>query len=114
MNEELVQVGQRAHPTDTKEPEWWARSDPRHELRKVAAFRQLRSPILGEAREGTREHEARSADQIVLAHHEVRGEVVRGPSREKRGGGRPDVVEYVAKSASLLRVEREISHSPAI
>src|SRR3954454_10068331 len=58
MNEELVQVGDRADPADAEDPRGRPRPDPEHQPPEVPPIRDVRSPPLREVLERTGEHHA--------------------------------------------------------
>ncbi len=91
-----------------KNPIRRAGPDPRDEPREVLAAGQSGPAPLGEAFEGTGQHEAGAGDGIVFPQHEVGGEIVGRPALEKRGSRRAELVEQITERQALLRVQRGI------
>ena len=87
VDEELVEIRHLAHPGATP---------------------------LGEPLERTRQNHARTGDEIVFAQHKMSGEIVGGPPVEQGGNGRAEFVEKTAQLKALLRVERDVTHKPAV
>jgi hypothetical protein len=109
VDEELVQVRERADPADAEEPRRRPRPDPREEPPEVAGRRQPRPASLGEPLKRSRKDKARSCDQIALTEHDVGGEVVRGPAFDQGRGASPELLTQLAQCKALLRVQPKIT-----
>jgi hypothetical protein len=114
MNEELVEIRQSTHPADAEEPDGRAGADARDESRKVLAMGKSGPTPLREPLEGPRQNEARASDEIVLAQHEMGGEVVRSPPAEQGRNRRAELVEKIAQLKALLRIERDVTHEAGV
>jgi hypothetical protein len=114
VDEELVEIRHLAHPPYAEEPDGRAGLDPRDELRKVRASGQSGATPLVEPLERTRQNHAWTGDEIVFAQHKMSGEIVGGPPVEQGGNGRAEFVEKTAQLKALLRVERDVTHKPAV
>ena len=68
----------------------------------------------GEPLEGTGQNEAKATNGVVFSQHEVRREVVGGPSVEQRGSRRAEFVEKITEFESLLHIERNSSHEAGV
>ena len=110
VDEELVQVRERADPSDAEEPGRRARSDPRNEPPELSVVRQPHPASLGEPLERARKEDAGAREEIALTQHEVGGEVARSPALDQRGYVSPELFEEIAKRKALLRVERKTTH----
>ena len=64
--------------------------------------------------EGARQNEARAGNEVAFSQHDVRSEIVSGPTLEQRGHGGTKLVEESTQLEALLRVERAISHAAGV
>jgi hypothetical protein len=112
VDEKLVQVCNRADPSDAKQSGRWARSNPRDEPPELCVLCQPRPAPLGEPLEQARKNETGASDGIALTQHDVGGEVSGGPAVEERGCVSSEFVEEIAQGKALLCVKRKILHIP--
>src|SRR5262249_51586487 len=113
VDEELIEIRHGTHPSDAKEAGRWPRSDAPHEPSEVSPICQGHPATLGELLEGSRQDEARTCDDISLAHHEMRREITRSPASEQRGNARTKVFEQAAQGPALQRVKLNLTHEPS-
>jgi hypothetical protein len=85
VDEELVQVGNGAHPPDAEESGRRARADSHDEPLELSLLGQLRPASLGESLERAGEDETGSGDEVMFTQHKVGGKVLGGPAVEQRG-----------------------------
>jgi len=104
VDKELVEIRQGADPSDAKEPDGRAGSDPRDEPCEVLALGQSGPTPLGEPLEGTRQNDARASNEIAFSQHDVGGEIVSSPALQQCGHGRTELVEEITELQALLRV----------
>ncbi len=109
VNEELVEVGSAAHPSDPEEA--WRRSgaDRVNEPGKVSACQGSCSPF-GEAAPPTGQDKPGACQAIEIAQDQVRGEVTRRPRREQGGCVRAELSQQVAQLCSLSGIEELPAH----
>ena len=114
VDEVLVEVGHGADPADAEHPRGWARADPLDEPLELSSFCEPHPTSLGEPLEPPGQDEAGAGQEIVLTQHEVGGEVLGGPAREKRRSIGPEFLEQIAQRPALLRIQRKITHIPIV
>jgi hypothetical protein len=110
VDEELVQVRERADPVNAEETGRRPGSDSIHEPREVVAFGEPAAALLGEALERSGQDDARAGEEVALAQHDVRGEIVRAPTDEQGRCRRAEFLEDAAKVSALRCVEVAVTH----
>ena len=112
VDEELVEVGDPAHPCDAEEARRRSRSDRRGEPGKVPQ-RERSSSSFSQAAPPTGHDKPRAGEVVALAEDQVRGEIAGCPRLKKRRCLRTEVVEQVAELCSLDGV-KELGHIAAV
>lgn len=113
VDEELVEVGSLAYPSEPEEA--WRRSgaDRGNEPGKVSACEGSCSPF-GEAAPPTGQDEPGACEAIEIAQRQVRGEVPGHPRREQGWCVGAELIEQVAQLCSLSRVEEGPDHGHGV
>lgn len=110
VDEELIEVRDGADPAEAEHSRRGPRSDPLDEPLKLTALHQPYPTSLGEPLAPAGQDQARASKEIVLALHEVGGEIFGSPAWEKRGSVGPEPFEQIAQREALLRIQRELVH----
>ena len=113
VDEELVEVGHPAHPSDAEEAWRWSRPERRNEPGKVPQ-RERSSSSFGEAAPRPGEDKARAGEVVALAKDEVRGKVAGRPRLEESRRLGAELFEQVAELGSLDGVEEQTGHGAAV
>lgn len=79
MDEELVEAGEVAHPTQPEEAEGWTGSQPVDQPAELPAFDHCDGAAFGEPRGRPGKDQARRGYRIALPQQEVSGELFGGP-----------------------------------
>jgi hypothetical protein len=83
MDEELVEVRNTTHPSDSEESRRRPGPNCRDEIREPFCLPQREPSSFGEPAPGARDDESRCGEWVVFTQHEVGGEVVCRPRVEK-------------------------------
>ena len=108
MDEEFVEAGEPAHPSDAEEA--WRRSRPerRNEPGEVPQ-RERSSLSFSQAAPRTGQDKPGAGEGVALAEDQVRGEIAGRPRLQERRGLGTELVEQVAELCSLDGV-KELGH----
>ena len=109
MDEELVEVRDATHPSDSEEARRWSGSNGRDEIRELCLLQRKLSPF-GEPAPGAADDKSRRGQQVVFTQHEVGRQVVRCPRIEERRSPRADLVQQIAELLPLDGVEEQAGH----
>ena len=108
VDEELVEVGDPAHPSDAEEAWRRSRSERRAEPGKVP--QRERSPSsFSQTAPPTGQDKPRPGEVVALAEDQVRGEIAGRPRLQQRRCLGTELVEQVAELCSLHGV-KELGH----
>ncbi len=78
MDEELVEVREATHPSDSEEAGWWPGANGRDQICEPCPL-QCEASSLGEAAPSAGDDETRRGLKVMFTQDEVRSEVVSGP-----------------------------------
>jgi hypothetical protein len=109
VDEELVEVGEPAYPSDTEEAGRRSRPDRRDQLGEVPRGERSASAF-GQPTPGAGQDESGSGQAVVLADGQMRGEITGRPRLEECRRLRTELVEQVAELRALDGVEGHIGH----
>jgi len=112
VDEELVEAGDPAHPSDAEEAWRRSRTDRRAEPGKVPQ-RERPSSSLSHPAPPTGHDKPRAGDVVALAEDQVRGEIAGRPRLKERRCLGTELVEQVAEPCSLDGV-KELGHIAAV
>jgi len=109
MDEELVEVRDATHPSDSEEARRRPRSDGRDEIGERCLLQREPLPF-GEPAPRSGDDESRCGEKVVFTQDEVGREVMGCPRIEERGSLWADLVQQIAELLALERVEEHLSH----
>lgn len=100
VDEELIEVRDPAHPSDTEETWRRSRSERRGQPCEFPQ-REGSSPPLSQAAPCTAQDKPGTSEVVALAEDQVRGEIAGSPRRKHGRCPRSEIVEQVAELCSL-------------
>ena len=100
VDEELIEAGDPAHPSDPEEPWRRSRSERPYEPREVLQ-REGSLSSLSQSAPSTGQDKPRTSEIIALAQDQVRGEIAGRPWLKERRCAGTELVEQIAEPCSL-------------
>jgi hypothetical protein len=109
MDEELVEVRDATHPSDSEEARRWPGSNGRDEICEPCLLQCEPSPF-GESAPRAGDDESRRGEEVVFTQDEVGCEVVRCPRIKERRSLWAEFVQQIAELRALDGIEEQSGH----